>query len=67
MGPLAKFIGFVLSKEVLDDAAKLAGDKLRQANAEALVKKNYLEATLTRFRMDLENGEAKQILLRSRR
>jgi hypothetical protein len=38
--------GALLSKEVLDDAVKLAGDKLREANAEAVAKHNYLTAML---------------------
>src|SRR5664280_214142 len=67
MGLLLNLVGFVLSKEVLDDAAKLAGDKLRAINAEALAKHDYLTATLTGFRMDLDKGEKEQILLRSRR
>lgn len=67
IGALMKLVGAVLSEEVLDDAAKLAGDKLREINAEALAKRDYLTATLTGFRMDLEKGEKEQILLRSRR
>jgi len=67
MGLLLNLVGFVLSKEVLDDAAKLAGDRLREINSEALAKHDYLTATLTGFRMDLDKGEKEQILLRSRR
>lgn len=52
---------------VLANAATLAGERLKAANAAALTAHNYLAATLTRFRMDLEEGEEKQILLRSRR
>ena len=66
-GALMKLVGAVLSEEVLNDAAKLAGDKLREINADALAKRDYLTATLTGFRMDLEKGEKEQILLRSRR
>ncbi|MEU8404984.1 hypothetical protein AB0C19_02140 [Micromonospora sp. NPDC048842] len=43
----------------------MAGDKLRAANAEALSKKEFLSATLTDFRMDLDKGEENQILIRS--
>lgn len=64
-GTLLKLVSFVLSKEVLDTAANLAGDKLREKNAEALAKNNYMTATLTGFRMDLDKGESEQILLRS--
>jgi hypothetical protein len=67
IGPLANLVGFTLLEEVLNDAAKLAGDKLREINSEALAKQDYLTATLTSFRMDLDKGEEEQILLRSRR
>ena len=63
-------IGLVMNRvdsKAVDDAAKLAGDKLKEANAEALAKRDYMAATLTRFRMDLDEGEEEQILLRSLR
>ncbi|SLF30792.1 Uncharacterised protein [Mycobacteroides abscessus subsp. bolletii] len=66
-GPLLKIVGRVFSKEVLNTAAQLAGDKLREANSEALAKNNHMTATLTGFRMDLDKGEKEQILLRSQR
>ena len=59
--------GALLSKEVLDDAVKLAGVKLREANAEAVAKHTYLTAMLTGFRIDLDKGEEDLVLLRSRR
>lgn len=63
--PLLKLVGLILSKEVLDDAARLVGEKLREKNAEAIAKHDYMTATLTGFRMDLDKGEEEQILLRS--
>jgi hypothetical protein len=69
-GKLPSPIGHLLNlvgPNLVNDAAKLAGDKLREINAEALAKQEYLAATLTRFRIDLEKGEEEQILLRSRR
>ena len=51
----------------MQEAAELAGDALRESNAEALAKHDYLKATLTSFRMDLDKGEEEHILLRSRR
>ena len=65
-GPIGLLMNRVDSKAV-DDAAKLAGDKLKKANSEALAKHDYMAATLTRFRMDLDDGEEEQILLRSLR
>jgi hypothetical protein len=47
--------------------AKLAGEKLGEINSEALGKHDYLIATLTSFRMDLNKAEEEEILLRSRR
>jgi hypothetical protein len=62
MGRLLKTVG-----PSVDFAAKLAGDKLREINSEALTKRDHLTATLTRFRMDLDKGEEEQVLLRSLR
>ena len=45
----------------------MAGEKLREMNAEALAKHDYLRATLTGFGMDLNKGEKERILLRSLR
>lgn len=65
-GPLGVLVN-LLGPNLVDDAAKLGGEKLRQVNAEALAKNDSLTATLTRFRMDLDEGEAAQVLLRSPR
>ncbi|MFD7972370.1 hypothetical protein [Streptomyces clavifer] len=65
VGLLRNVVGLVLSKEVLNEAAKVAGDKLKNINSEAMAKQNYLTATLTRFRMDLDRGEEEQVFLRS--
>ncbi|WP_330452548.1 MULTISPECIES: TRAFAC clade GTPase domain-containing protein [unclassified Streptomyces] len=64
-GAVLNFVGRVLSKEFLDEAVKASGDKLKNMNSEAMAKQNYLTATLTRFRMDLDRGEEEQVLLRS--
>jgi hypothetical protein len=45
----------------------LGVDHLKKLNAEALAKRDYMKAVLTRFGLDLEEGEEKGILLRSRR
>ena len=47
-------------------AAKLGGDQLRKMNSEALAKQDYMAAVLTRFRLDLDDGEEKRVLLRSK-
>jgi hypothetical protein len=52
---------------VFMNVAKLAGEQLGEHNSEALAKHDYLTATLTSFRMDLNKAEKEEILLRSRR
>jgi hypothetical protein len=51
----------------MSTAAKLAADQLRKMNSEALAKRDYLAAVLTRFRLDLDDAEEQRVLLRSRR
>ena len=55
----------MLSPDVIDEAAQMAGDKLRELNAQALAKHNFVTATLTQFQMDLDQGEEDDVLLRS--
>jgi len=55
----------LLSPDVIDEAAQMAGDKLRELNAQALAKHNFVTATLTQFQMDLDKGEEDDVLLRS--
>jgi hypothetical protein len=62
-GELMKLVG----PDLVNDAVKVAGDKLREMNSEALARRENLTATLTGFRMDLDKGEEKRLLLRSRR
>ncbi|WP_250038223.1 hypothetical protein [Paractinoplanes maris] len=57
----------LFSSDAVLEAARLAGDKLRKMNAEALAKGENLAATLTGFRLDLVKGEEDEIFLRSRR
>lgn len=65
-GPLGVILA-LLSPDIIEEAAQLAGDKLREVNAEAIAKQNYLTAMLTRFQMNLDEGEEAQIVLRSLR
>ena len=64
--PIENLLSFVNS-DLVNEAAKLAGDKLRKINSEALARHDHLAATLSGFRMDLDRGEREQVLLRSRR
>lgn len=63
-GPVGIILALI-GPDVIAEAAKMAQDGLRQLNAQALAKHNYVTAVLTRFRMDLNEGEEEQVLLRS--
>lgn len=61
IGLIFKFI----DPDLVNEAAKMAADGLQNMNAEARKKSDYLSATLTRFKMDLDEGESAKVLLRS--
>jgi hypothetical protein len=65
-GPFGRLMSIV-GPDLVSAAVKVAGDKLGEMNAQALAKHEYLTATLTGFRMDLDKGEEKRVLLRSLR
>jgi len=69
-GPIGKLVG-LFGRDVVNAAvsaaAKLVGDKLKEKNAEAFAKHDYMAAALTGFRLDLDNGEEAQVLLRSKK
>jgi hypothetical protein len=67
IGVVAKIFGAALPQEVLNEAARQGGDLLRERNSEALAKQDVLTATLTRFKMDLDQGEEEKVLHRSPR
>lgn len=56
-----------IDPDVIETFADMAGEKLRELNAKALAKKDYLAATLSGFQMSIEDGEQRRILYRSRR
>jgi hypothetical protein len=62
LGHLVKFVGPSVS-----EWTKLAADELKKRNAEALAERDYLVAMLTGFQLQLDEGEATRILLRSLR
>ncbi|MGK9219475.1 MULTISPECIES: TRAFAC clade GTPase domain-containing protein [unclassified Microbacterium] len=67
IGVAVDFLASRLTKEHLNLAARLAGEKLKELNAAAIARRDYLAAILTRFRMNLERGERDRVLLRSER
>lgn len=62
---------FGIGREQVDAAmryaAKVSGDQLRDLNAAAVARRDYLAAVLTRFSLDLEDGEESRVLLRSKK
>lgn len=61
-GPIAGQVPVAIEK-----AAKLAGTQLKEANAHARERRDVLAATLTQFKIDLENGVSDKLLIKSRR
>ena len=57
----------LLSKDMVQDAATLAGEKLQAVHGRALEKKQHLSAILTGFKIELERAEREAVLRRSRR
>ncbi|MGQ0631580.1 MAG: ATP/GTP-binding protein [Sporichthyaceae bacterium] len=47
---------------ILTEAAKLAGPKLKEMNEQARAQHDYLRATLTQFKQDLEHGVADKVI-----
>jgi hypothetical protein len=62
VGPLAG----VAAVPAVAAAVKLAGSQLRQINEQARQKHDYLTATLTQFKLDLDQGEADRLLIRGK-
>ena len=67
LGLVQNLLGAVVGAGQVEEAAKLAKEKLREANKAAIDRHDYLAATLTGFKMDLERGEEEGVLLRSDR
>jgi hypothetical protein len=62
VGPLVSWAAL----PALIAAAKMAGPQLRQINEQAREKHDYLTATLTQFKLDLDQGETDRLLIRSK-
>ena len=48
-------------------AVGMAGSQLKQINAQAREKRDYLTATLTQFKLDLDQGVTDRLLIRSKK
>lgn len=63
VGPLASRVAI----PTLIAASRMSGSQLRQINAKAREDHDYLTATLTQFKLDLDQGVAEKLLIRSRK
>lgn len=61
---ISNLLATLVTKEVMEDASNLVGEKLREVNRKASEQKQLLTTILTQFKMDLEKGEADDILRR---
>lgn len=66
-GGLLALVGRQVVSAAMSAAAKLGSDELRKMNLEARARQDYMAEVLTRFRLDLDEGEEDRILLRSRK
>jgi len=64
-GPMMVLVGVGL--KAVTALVDLAGSKLKRANVEAVAKKDAVVAILTKFKLELEESERRNVLLRSRR
>lgn len=69
-GPIGKVLA-LLNKDGVNKAitvaAQLVGSRLVQMNADAMAKHDHMAAVLSRFRLDLDEAEERNILLRSKK
>jgi hypothetical protein len=66
-GGLLALVGRQVVNAAMSAAAKLGNDELRKMNLGARARQDYMAEVLTRFRLDLDEGEEDRILLRSRK
>ncbi|MEW1962355.1 ATP/GTP-binding protein [Microbacterium sp. NPDC077644] len=65
--PVAALLSAILSKDKVERFIRMGRDKLEEVERVAIARRDYLAAVLARFRLDLEAGEADDVLLRSLR
>ena len=66
-GVIVALVSKQVVNAVMDAASKLSIEQLNKMNADALAKKDGMAAALTRFQLDLADGEEQGVFLRSRR
>lgn len=65
--PVVGLVAALLSKDVVEHFTKMGRGKLEEFERTAIARREYLAAALARFQLDLEKGEADDVLLRSLR
>ena len=66
-GAIVTFLSSRVANAAISTASKLGSEQLRKMNAEAVAKKDYMKAVLTRFGLDLDDAEEGRVLLRSKK
>ncbi|BDZ40463.1 TRAFAC clade GTPase domain-containing protein [Microbacterium suwonense] len=65
--PVVGLVAGFLSKDKVEQFVEMGRDRLEEVERTAVEKREYLIATLAKFRIDLQAGEADDVLLRSLR
>ncbi len=69
-GPVGAIVGIFAGKfaaAAIDAAADLTSERLKKLNRESLDKKDFMTAVLSQFALDLDAGEERRVLLRSKK
>jgi hypothetical protein len=69
-GPVGAIVGIFAGKfaaAAIDAAADLTSEQLKKLNRESLDKKDFMTAVLSQFALDLDAGEERRVLLRSKK
>lgn len=65
--PLLHLLKIGVQKDVIDLFTEMGREKLEEVKQVALAKHEYLAAVITRFRIELDDGERERVLRRSRK
>ncbi|WFP16731.1 ATP/GTP-binding protein [Citricoccus muralis] len=67
LGMAQKLLNSIISSDAFEEYSKLAGERLRRSNQAAREQGDQMRAILTQFKIDLENGENENVILRGER
>lgn len=65
IGFIWKFVGSTVAAEILSEAAKLGGEKLKERYQDAVASRDSVATVLAQFKLALHQGEEMRALLRS--